>query len=208
VRTLSRKGRERIAAGILVLLGVPLILGFVWAISDGERQRRETPLRVLLGDRSYERLQSGEKTEEHYLGNSLRAPEFALLDQHGKPWKLSGQRGKTVVMNFWTITCKPCVEEMPSLIDLAEIVSRRSDVELVAVTTDKSYEEVAHLFPPRSQLKILFDPENSIVRGKFGTKLFPETWVIDPRGVVRLRVDGPRDWSHPIALDAVFAAQR
>ena len=50
---------------------------------------------------------------------------------------------------------------------------------------------------------MLFDPERKIVRDKFGTKLFPETWVIDREGVVRLRVDGRRDWSEPLTLDAI-----
>jgi hypothetical protein len=30
--------------------------------------------------------------------------------------------------------------------------------------------------------------------------------VIDPNGVIRLRVDGARDWSAAIALDAIQAS--
>ena len=32
--------------------------------------------------------------------------------------KVPTLRGKTVIMNFWTKTCRPCLEEMPSLADL------------------------------------------------------------------------------------------
>jgi len=50
---------------------------------------------------------------------------------------------------------------------------------------------------------VLFDPDRKIITGKFGTRLFPETWIIDPRGVVRLRVDGARDWSSALSVEAI-----
>jgi peroxiredoxin len=136
----------------------------------------------------------------------LRAPDFTLPDKDGKPWKLSDQRGKTVVLNFWSITCQPCVEEMPSLIELAELASRQDDLEIIAISTDANWKAVGALFPPHSKLKVLFDPDRKVVQGKFGTRLYPETWVIDRNGIVRLRVDGPRDWSAPIALDAIASS--
>jgi len=44
-----------------------------------------------------------------------------------------------------------------------------------------------------------------VVTDAFGTKLFPETWIIDKNGVVRLRFDGAFDWSSPVALDLIRA---
>jgi peroxiredoxin len=156
----------------------------------------------MLGDATFNALSRGEKTELHYLGDGLTAPDFTLEDKDGKPWRLKDHRGKIVVMNFWTITCQPCVEEMPSLITLAEIAKRRQDIELVAITSDKDWASVAAIFPPRSNLKILFDPQRKIIKDKFGSKLFPETWVIDADGVVRMRVDGPRDWGAALSIAA------
>jgi len=59
------------------------------------------------------------------------------------------------------------------------------------------------VLPANPAATILFDPDKSVVRGKFGTRLFPETWVIDPAGVIRLRIDGRRDWSHPVAIEVI-----
>jgi hypothetical protein len=50
---------------------------------------------------------------------------------------------------------------------------------------------------------VLFDPEKRVIRDEFGSKLFPETWVIDRRGVVRLRIDGKRDWASGLAVEAI-----
>jgi len=53
---------------------------------------------------------------------------------------------------------------------------------------------------------VLFDPDKAVVRGKFGTRLYPETWVIDPEGVIRVRIDGGRDWASPVALEMIQSA--
>lgn len=196
------KRREWLAALPVAILGAPYVAVYARAMADGELRRREAPLRAMIGDETFERLQRGEKTEEHYLGNSLSCPDFTLPDKDGQPWRMQDRRGKIVVLNFWTITCKPCVAELPSLLELAEL-ARTRNIEVVAVTTDKGWHEVATLFPPQHNLKVLFDPERKVVRDKFGTRLFPETWVIDPRGVVRMRIDGGRAWSEALALDAI-----
>lgn len=195
--------RERIAALIVFALGVPFVFIYARAMAEGEVRRREAPIRAMIGDDSFERNSRGERTEEHYYGNRLTAPDFELRDKDGKPWRLRDQRGKTVVMNFWTVTCQPCVEELPSFLELADMLRGNKNVEVVAITTDKNWNEVAALFPPHFNLKVLFDPERKIVRGKYGTRLFPETWIIDSHGVVRMRVDGKRNWSEALSLDVI-----
>ncbi|HTU58195.1 MAG TPA: TlpA disulfide reductase family protein [Polyangiales bacterium] len=202
VNDTKAKNRELWAALLVLILGAPFVFVFARAMADGEVRRREGPLRAMLGDQAFNALSQGQKTEMHYLGDGLLAPDFTLEDKDGKPWRLKDQRGKIVVMNFWTITCQPCVEEMPSLITLADIAKKRKDIELVAITSDKDWATVAAIFPPRSNLKILFDPSKKVIKEKYGSKLFPETWVIDGDGVVRMRVDGPRDWGAALSIAA------
>lgn len=43
------------------------------------------------------------------------APDFSLTDVQGKTHTLSQLKGKVVVLNFFTIWCMPCREEMPEL---------------------------------------------------------------------------------------------
>lgn len=194
---------ELLPAAIALAIGVPLVFAFARAVQDGEAHRREAPVRALLGDGTFEALARGEKTEQHYFGDTLAAPDFSLPDRHGRPWRLGEQRGKVVVMNFWTITCAPCLEEMPSLIELSRRTARRDDIEVVTVTIDESWEQIAPVIPAEAPLTVLFDPEKSVIQKKFGTRLFPETWIIDAQGVVRLRVDGPRDWAGTLAWDVI-----
>jgi peroxiredoxin len=194
---------DKLAAVVAFVLGAPFAFMMVRGFAEGELRRREVPLRAMLGDDSFESFRDGELPKQHYYGNDKLAPDFTLRDKDGKPWNLKEHRGKTLVLNFWTTTCKPCVEEMPSFEQLALIAKERGDFEVVTVSTDRGWPDVAPLFKPGSQLKVLFDPDKAVVRGKFGTRLYPETWVIDPQGVIRARIDGARDWSAPIALEMV-----
>jgi peroxiredoxin len=201
-----RERRSEWLSGLIVLLvGAPLVFVFVRAMVDGERHRREAPVRAMIGEESFDALMSGQKTPVHYLGAQLAAPDFSLPDREGKTWRLADHRGKVVVMNFWSVTCQPCVEEMPSLIELARMGKGRSDIEVVAISTDAGWSDVAPIMPPNNPLRVLFDPQRKVVTEKFGSTMYPETWIIDRDGIVRARIDGGRDWSAALALDFIEA---
>ena len=195
--------QELVAALVALTVGAPLFFLFARSAVDGERRRSEAPVRAMIGDSAFEAAARREKTAKHYFGNTLLAPDFRLDDAHGRPWQLSEQRGNVVVLNFWSVTCQPCVQELPSLNELARMTRHRKDIQVVAVSTDKGPDEVAAVLPPNNELTILFDSDKSVVRDRYGTKLYPETWIVDARGVIRLRVDGRRDWSSALALQLV-----
>lgn len=137
------------------------------------------------------------------MGNTRRAPDFTLKDRFGRDFTLSRQRGRLVVLNFWTITCQPCVEELPSLERLTRMVESRDDIAVVTVSTDAGWKEVKGVFPSAFKLKVLFDPKKRVVTEKYGTRLYPETFIIDPEGIIRMRYDGARDWSDPLTMQLI-----
>ena len=197
--------RELIATLIVAAIAFPLIFVFTGAVVDAQARAREAPFRALLGNARFEQLMDGQGGVPHYLGASLRAPDFSLPMQGGGEWTMSEQRGKVIVMNFWTVTCRPCIQEMPTIELLAEMTRDWGDVEVVAVSTDRSWAEVETIIPRNSRITSLLDADRKVVTDRFGTKLFPETWIIDADGVVRFRFDGSLDWSNPVALDLIRA---
>jgi hypothetical protein len=95
---------------------------------------------------------------------------------------------------------------MPSLASLAKAMHPHKDLAFVTITTDESAADARDtlksvLGGSDAPFMVLIDPEGDVVRGKFGTKLFPETWFIDAKGVIRARFDGPREWDGPMPLD-------
>jgi peroxiredoxin len=189
----------------VAVIAFPLMFIFTGAVVDARARAREAPFRALLGNARFEELMAGQGGVPHYLGASLLAPDFTVPEQGGGQWSLSENRGKVIVMNFWTVTCRPCIQEMPTLELLAEITEDWGDVEVVAISTDRSWDEVETIIPPSSKITSLLDAEREVVTDKFGTRLFPETWIIDGDGVVRFRFDGALDWSDPVALDLIRA---
>ena len=197
--------REVLATIIVAAIAFPLVFIFTGAVVDAQNRAREAPFRALLGNARFEQLMDGRGGVPHYLGASLLAPDFSLPEQGGGEWKMSEQRGKVIVMNFWTVTCRPCIQEMPTIELLAEMTEDWGDVEVVAVSTDRTWAEVETIIPRTSRITSLLDADRKVVTEQFGTKLFPETWIIDADGLVRFRFDGALDWSDPVALDLIRA---
>ena len=61
------------------------------------------------------------------------APQFTLADG-GQTVSLASLRGHTVVLNFWATWCVPCVEELPSLMDLQR---RLPQITILAISQDE-----------------------------------------------------------------------
>ncbi len=146
-----------------------------------------------------------------YAGKNRTAPDFELKDLEGRSFRLAQYRGKTVVLNFWTTTCQPCLEEMPSLAEFTKIVARRSDIVVLTVATDAERADIETALhaalQERPPFPVLLDPNLSVVAERYGTRLYPETWIVDPRGVIRARFDGARDWSNAMVLDLIDSFQ-
>jgi cytochrome c biogenesis protein CcmG, thiol:disulfide interchange protein DsbE len=123
------------------------------------------------------------------------APDFTLQDTDRKI-SLSQLRGKVVVLNFWATWCPPCVEEMPSLVQMQQRMKNKN-VSVLAVSVD--VDENAYrkfLKDYKVDLLTVRDPDQKS-NNLYGTFKFPETYVIDRNGVMRRKFIGPVDWSQP-----------
>lgn len=192
-RTEPRSELPRYAAyAAFVIAAAATVFSFVSVTREGELRRRCAPTCLL---------------RPSYAGYKKVAPSFKLHDLRGHEVSLDDYRGKVVVLNFWTRTCGPCLEEMPDVADLAKILRPMKDVAVITVSTDDDEKEVVDTL--RSVLKeeapfpVLMDPDSKIVGGKYGTTLFPETWIIDKKGVIRARFDGAREWSHATVVEYI-----
>lgn len=122
------------------------------------------------------------------------APDFEVVRQDGARVRLSSLRGKVVFVNFWATWCPPCREEMPDLEKLTESLSK-VPFELVAVSADESWQEIqAFLAGKPTRMLIGLDPDKSISHA-WGTEKLPESYVIDRRGVMRLRFVNVQPWT-------------
>ncbi len=75
------------------------------------------------------------------------APEFTAPRLDGGQFKLSEQRGKLVLLDFWATWCQPCIAEMPSLKDIQQTFGPDPRFVLVGLSCDDAIER------PRSTSK-------------------------------------------------------
>jgi cytochrome c biogenesis protein CcmG/thiol:disulfide interchange protein DsbE len=121
------------------------------------------------------------------------APDFTVSDGLTSV-HLASYRGKVVLLNFWWSQCAPCIEELPSLLQL-----HHDDPNLVvlAVSIDEDPASYTNFIRRRHvDLITVRDPQQTAA-ALFHTDMWPETYVIDRRGIIRRKFVGPTDWSSP-----------
>ncbi len=123
------------------------------------------------------------------------APDFSLPDLEGKQVSLSNYKGKVVLLNFWATWCPPCRLEMPT-IEQAYRKYKPNGFEVVAVSVDAGPTSAVKHFLEEFGLsfQVLRDPGMETLRA-FRTFSLPTSFVIDRRGIIRLREPGYRDWT-------------
>jgi cytochrome c biogenesis protein CcmG, thiol:disulfide interchange protein DsbE len=143
------------------------------------------------------------------------APDFSLPLAAASPGnsgkslvRLSDYRGHVLVLNFWGTWCPPCVAEAPSLEDFAEKVrpwgvevlgaSERKDLS----TADEDEDDPA-LAEFISKFHLTYPLARDGAAGlahRYGTFLFPETYIIDRHGRLAEKIISNIDWDDPRIL--------
>ena len=127
------------------------------------------------------------------------APDFTVKDSD-RAVTLSQYKGQVVVLNFWATWCPPCVEEMPSLVQMQQRMKARG-VTVLAVSVDVDQNSYRQFLGNHGvSLLTVRDPDQK-ASALYGTFKFPETYVIDRNGVMRRKFIGAVDWNEPEIVD-------
>jgi len=147
-----------------------------------------TPYRTLAQLIRYERVQvsletpplAAALTQLEEQDRRRASADFALRDLEGKEWKLSGLRGKVVLVNFWATWCPPCRKEMP---DLGALYSRFREKGFVvlAISDEEAAKVAAFVKEHDVKYTVLLDP-GSKVSTLFGAEGIPKSYVYDRDG--------------------------
>jgi cytochrome c biogenesis protein CcmG/thiol:disulfide interchange protein DsbE len=127
------------------------------------------------------------------------APDFTVQDSDHKI-TLSQFRGQVVVLNFWGSFCAPCIEEMPSLMRMQARL-KNNGITVVGVSIDAD-DAAYHNFLKQYGVNFVTvrdDEQKSPVL--YGTRGWPETYIIDRTGIVRRKFIGAVNWTSPEITD-------
>lgn len=118
------------------------------------------------------------------------APSFIINDIEGNRVELEELKGKVVVINFWFIKCKPCIEEMPELNKLVKKYKDNENVVFLGITHDKK-EKVTEFLKKEAFDYTLIPDAQSIVND-YIVMGFPTNIVLDKLGDVQYQSMGYR----------------
>ncbi len=92
--------------------------------------------------------------------------------------------GKTIVLEFWSTWCGPCVKAIPHLNELAaEFASE--DIIFAAVSNERAVTAARFLEKTQMKASVFVDTENSLTHKIFGVRVIPRTFIIGPDRVIR-----------------------
>jgi cytochrome c biogenesis protein CcmG, thiol:disulfide interchange protein DsbE len=121
------------------------------------------------------------------------APDFTVSDGTSTI-HLSQYRGKVVLLNFWASWCGPCIQETPGL---EQLHHDRPDIQILGVSVDTdaaSYRRFLKHF--QIDIPTVMDPDQNAAK-LYHTDGWPETYIIDRKGIIRRKIVGDPDWSNP-----------
>lgn len=133
--------------------------------------------------------------QDLHEGRHPAAPDathtLPVLDGSGSG-SVAAYRGHVVLLNFWASWCEPCVVELPSLLQLHH---DQPNLAILAVSIDEDPDAYSSFILHRHvDLITVRDPSESVAK-IYKTEMWPETYVIDRKGVVRRKFVGAQDWS-------------
>jgi peroxiredoxin len=170
------------SAFLAVILGAVLVTGPASALTETK------PIRSLKTmDRSY------------------AADDFTLKALNGKRVRMSGLKGKAVLLNFWATWCPPCRREMPSMERLYQRYRSRGLV-ILAVSLDRSSPDEGRSFVDEMGLNftVLLDPDG-LTSSLYSVSGVPFSFLIDPEGRIVYKAAGAIDWDGAVVQAAVEA---
>jgi len=123
------------------------------------------------------------------------APDFAVQDS-SRTVALHDLKGKVVVLNFWATWCPPCVDEMPSLVQMQSRLQDKG-VTVLAVSVDVDENAYKKFLRDHGIDLLAVRDANQKSNALYGSFKFPETYIIDREGKVRRKFIGPVNWTQP-----------
>ncbi|PCH51315.1 MAG: sodium:dicarboxylate symporter [Hyphomicrobiales bacterium] len=134
-----------------------------------------------------------------------------FVTAEGKEQTLADYSGKTLLVNLWATWCAPCRAEMPALEHLESQLGGGSFL-VLPISVDHGSSEKPKAFYKEiglTKLPFLHDisktafktfQKNSLALG------LPATVLVDPKGCVLGKLNGPAEWGGKDALTLVKAA--
>ncbi|MBC8364897.1 MAG: TlpA family protein disulfide reductase [Actinobacteria bacterium] len=129
-----------------------------------------------------------DRVSTHLVGQPAPVLTGTTIDD--EPWDLDAQRGRWVLVNFFSTTCVPCIVEHPELVAFAEAHAEADDVRVVSVAFDDSATAVERFFREQGGGWPVLASGTGRIAVDWGVIAVPESYLVFPSGHVAAKVIG------------------
>jgi len=123
-----------------------------------------------------------------FQGNT--APDFTLYDLEGRQVCLWDLKGRQVIVNFWQLSCAPCLAEKEVL---QAFVDEYGDEEVVILSVnlrDSQQQVESYMEEQGYTFTVLYDTRDNFAAAEYRVRATPTSVFIDENGLVKHRVEG------------------
>ncbi len=123
---------------------------------------------------------------EGFYGKQI--PDFQVVDINGKTHKLSDYRGKNVMVVMWATWCQPCMQEVPHLNALRDIMAE-DKLAMLAISNENA--EVVRKTAQNKNMKYtVIATQEQLPEPFSNVRGIPTTFFIRPDGTLKLVSEG------------------
>jgi cytochrome c biogenesis protein CcmG/thiol:disulfide interchange protein DsbE len=119
------------------------------------------------------------------------APAIVGTTLDGKPFDLDHIRGEWVVVNFFATWCVPCQQEHGDLVSFDRRHSQAGDVQLISVVFNDDPNAVRDFYAKNGGTWPVVSGDQGRMALDYSVVRVPDTYIIDPLGIVRARIPRP-----------------
>lgn len=150
-----------VAAGVILVVFIAVL-----ATSDGEAGFARSPL------------------------ISEPAPPIVGDAVDGSTFDLDAERGRWVVVNFFSTTCVPCIEEHPELVAFDDQYSATGAASVVSIAFSDTSANVRDFFATNGGEWAVLAEDTGRHAISYGVAAVPETYLVAPSGIVTSKFIG------------------
>lgn len=121
------------------------------------------------------------------LKNSVTAGDFSLPETSGKLFKLSEQKGKVVLLDFWATWCSPCIVFIPQLLKLRAQYLDNPNVVFQSVNVDETTGIVKEFMLKKNYSFDVLYAVGTTVPKDYNVTAIPAVFLIDKNGKIQFK---------------------
>ncbi len=166
---------------------------------------------LLFGGYTYYHRNQQEQEQAEVLEQIeevIEVPDFTLQNLNGEKVRLSDYQGKVVILNFWAMRCRFCVEEMPDFENAHQQLEKQGDAVILTINVREPVDRVRQYIEKEGfNMPVLLD-EKGEVAAMYDLRSFPTTYIINPDGTLYNGILGKTDKETILNVAKIVARKR